>query len=167
MKIEEAIREAMRLEADIRDLYIEAHDNCDDPMGKQFFATMRDDEQYHYDFLKSRLDEWLTDEKFSTLNLEEVDFQFEEKDHLVDQAKQVMAEDDRKLRTKLLSKALQVEKDTSGYYEKMVNLFSDEAQELFRRFLQIENNHIEAVQMELDYIMKTGYWFDSKEFDME
>ncbi len=38
---------------------------------------------------------------------------------------------------------------------------------LFERFLEIENNHIRAVQFELDYLGKTGYWFDFKEFDME
>jgi rubrerythrin len=167
MNIEKAIREAMRLETKIRDLYIEAYDNCDDPIGKQFFATLRDDEQYHYDFLTSRLEELQTAGQFKAPDLEEVEFQFEETDRLMNRAKQVMAEDDRKLRTQMLSKALKVEKDTSGFYEKMVNLFSDDAQKLFKRFMQIENNHIEAVQIELDYVMKTGYWFGLKEFDME
>ena len=37
----------------------------------------------------------------------------------------------------------------------------------FARFLEIEENHIAAVQAELDYITNTGYWFDFKEFDME
>ncbi len=167
MNIETAIREAMHLEARIRDLYVDAYNNCDDPIGKQFFATLRDDEQYHYDFLNSRLDEWQTSGKFSTLDLEEVEFQFEETDRLMNRARQVMAEDDRKLHTQTLSKALKVEKDTSGFYEKLVNSLSNDAQKLFKRFLKMENNHIEAVQIELDYFMKTGYWFDFKEFDME
>jgi hypothetical protein len=38
---------------------------------------------------------------------------------------------------------------------------------MFARFLVIENRHIAAVQMQLDYATKTGYWFDMKEFDME
>jgi len=42
-----------------------------------------------------------------------------------------------------------------------------EGRALFARFLEIENNHIKAVQFELDYMSKTGYWFDFKEFDME
>lgn len=167
MNIEKALREAMRLETKIRDLYIEACNNCDDPIGKQFFATLRDDEQYHHDFLTSRLEELQAAGKFKAPDLEEVEFQFEETDRLMNRAKQVMAEDDRKLRTQMLSKALEVEKETSGFYEKMVNLFSDDAQKLFKRFMQIENNHIDAVQIELDYVMKTGYWFDFKEFDME
>jgi hypothetical protein len=38
---------------------------------------------------------------------------------------------------------------------------------MFARFLEIEERHIAAVQMQLDYLTKTGYWFDRKEFDME
>ncbi|MGD9006323.1 MAG: hypothetical protein PVG41_00315 [Desulfobacteraceae bacterium] len=39
--------------------------------------------------------------------------------------------------------------------------------EMFARFLEIEDAHVEAVKAELDYVMRTGYWFDFKEFDME
>ena len=49
----------------------------------------------------------------------------------------------------------------------MVNEMTDEGQKMFSRFLEIEENHIAAVQAELDYITHTGYWFDFKEFDME
>ena len=49
----------------------------------------------------------------------------------------------------------------------MVDELPAEARPLFQRFLEIENNHVQAVQFELDYMSKTGYWFDFKEFDME
>jgi hypothetical protein len=49
----------------------------------------------------------------------------------------------------------------------MVNELPDQEQKMFARFLEIEDNHIDAVQAELDYITHTGYWFDFKEFDME
>jgi len=38
---------------------------------------------------------------------------------------------------------------------------------MFARFLEIEENHIAAVQFELDYLTQSGYWFDFKEYDME
>ena len=67
----------------------------------------------------------------------------------------------------ILSRALKAEVETSNFYEKMVNEMTDEGQNMFSRFLEIEENHIAAVQAELDYITNTGYWFDFKEFDME
>ena len=49
----------------------------------------------------------------------------------------------------------------------MVTEMDGPAQKMFARFLEIEDEHIAMVQAELDYISKTGFWFDSKEFDME
>ena len=67
----------------------------------------------------------------------------------------------------MLSKALKVEVETSNFYQKMVDEMPGEGRQMFARFLEIEDAHINAVQAELDYISKTGYWFDFKEFDME
>lgn len=60
-----------------------------------------------------------------------------------------------------------LEIETSGFYKKMVDEMSDDAQRMFGRFLDIEAGHIAAVQAELDYLSRTGYWLDFKEFDME
>jgi rubrerythrin len=67
----------------------------------------------------------------------------------------------------MLSRALKMEIKTSEFYQKMVDVLPAEAQQMFARFLEIENNHIRTIEFELDYISKTGYWFDVKEFDME
>jgi len=68
---------------------------------------------------------------------------------------------------RILSRALKVEIETSDFYKNMVSEMTGKSQALFARFLVIENRHIAAVQMQLDYATKTGYWFDMKEFDME
>jgi rubrerythrin len=78
-----------------------------------------------------------------------------------------VSQENRRGEVEILSKALKAEVETSSFYERMVNELSDEGQRMFARFLEIEENHIAAVQFELDYITKTGYWFDFKEFDME
>jgi rubrerythrin len=68
---------------------------------------------------------------------------------------------------RILSQALKVEIETSDFYKEMVGEMTGQSQAMFARFLVIENRHIAAVQMQLDYATKTGYWFDMKEFDME
>ena len=78
-----------------------------------------------------------------------------------------MAEEDRGDEKQMLSKALTIEVETSGFYKKMVGELSDDGRALFSQFLIIEDGHITAVQAELDYLSNTGYWFDWKEFDME
>ena len=67
----------------------------------------------------------------------------------------------------MLSRALEMEIDTSRFYEQLVEQVPPDQQNMFKRFLEIENNHIEVVQFELDHISKTGFWFGFEEFDME
>ena len=43
-----AIKTAMEMEADVRDIYAQACDDCSDPAGRRVFGTLRDDEQYHF-----------------------------------------------------------------------------------------------------------------------
>jgi len=42
-----------------------------------------------------------------------------------------------------------------------------EGRRMFSRFVEIEEDHLAIVRAEIDYLTKTGYWFDIKEFDME
>ena len=65
----------------------------------------------------------------------------------------------------LLSKALQLEQETSNFYAKMVEQLGDEG-EVFARFVEIEKGHLAIVQAELDYHSQTGYFFDFQDFGM-
>jgi hypothetical protein len=42
-----------------------------------------------------------------------------------------------------------------------------EGQELFRRFVEIEEGHVAIVQAEMDLVSGTGFWFDTAEFSLE
>ena len=66
-----------------------------------------------------------------------------------------------------LKKALDVELETSNFYKKMVKELPAEGQELFARFVEIEEGHLAIVQAELDYASGTGFWFDFMEFNLE
>ena len=85
----------------------------------------------------------------------------------VDGLKETMAGEDRRDEKRMLSKALQVEVETSAFYRDMVAQMEGDARVMFARFLEIEDGNIAAVQAELDYISNTGFWFDFQEFDME
>ena len=66
----------------------------------------------------------------------------------------------------MLAKALKMEQETSDFYRQMVSEMGDEGI-LFERFLEIEDGHQAIVQAELDYLNKTGTFFDFQEFNME
>lgn len=167
MQIEEALKTAIEYESELRDIYFEAAQAEDDEKGRQFFQSMGKDEQAHLDYLKDQLQQWQDTGKISAEKLKSAVPSREEIERQTTGIKSLAEKDSRGLKSQMLSRALEMEIKTSEFYQKMADEMPAEAQKMFTRFLEIENNHIRRIQFELDYISKTGYWFDVKEFDME
>jgi rubrerythrin len=167
MTIEEAIKTAIEFEARIRDIYRDATAAVDDKVGKRIFETLCNDEQHHIDYLHHRLKQLQNTGTFVPERLDSVMPSQEVVSREAEKIESLVAKDFLGIRRQMLSRALKMEIETSDFYQKMVNELPAEGRTLFERFLEIENNHIKAVQFELDYLSKTGYWFDIKEFDME
>ena len=167
MTIEKAIKTALEYETRIRDIYREATAAVDDEDGKRIFETLCKDEQHHIDYLQYKLQQF---QDTGTIVAERLDSAIPSQEVINREAQKVKSLVDKDflgIRRQMLSKALKTEIETSDFYQKMVDELPAEGRALFERFLEIENNHIKAVQFELDYLSKTGYWFDFKEFDME
>lgn len=167
MTLEEAITTALEYETRIRDLYRDAVRASADPAAQRVFGALADDEQRHVDYLQRRLAQWRDSGTITVEALESVLPPGEVIHKAVGEVAATMSREDRSDEKQMLSKALQAEKETSAFYARMVDQLTDQGREMFARFLEIENSHIDAVQFELDYISGTGYWFDFKEFDME
>ena len=167
MTIEEAIKTTVKYEVMIRDIYREATAAVDDEVGKRIFETLCNDEQHHIDYLQHRLEQLQNTGKIDPAKVESAIPSREIVNREAARVKSLVAKDFHGVRQQMLSKALKVEIETSDFYQKMVDELPAEGKALFARFLEIENNHINAVRFELDYMSKTGYWFDFKEFDME
>jgi len=167
MTIEEAIKTAIEYEIRIRDIYLEAVASINDEVGQRIFETLRNDEQQHIDYLEHKLEQF---QKTGIIEPEKLSSAVPDQENInreADKVKSLAAKDFLGIKSQMLSKALKMEIETSDFYQKMVNELPADARPMFERFLEIENNHIQAVQFELDYMSKTGYWFDFKEFDME
>ena len=167
MKLETAITSALEFENRIRDLYLEAVARTDDPTGKKIFQALADDEQHHVDYLNSRLDEWQRDGKLTAAALASTipDKTAFRREAAAFQSK--MAGDDRGLKQQMLSRVLAMEIETSRFYRELIDQVAEPHRAMFARFLEIEDNHVEAVQFELDHLSHTGFWYGFEEFDME
>ena len=167
MTLEEAIKTALVYETRIRDIYQEAAETVSDPAGRRILTMLRDDEENHIAYLEDRLELWKKTGKLSDKTLASI---IPSAEVIRKETEKVETHMRRQLQSgekEILSQALQAEIETSDFYRQMVDELSGEGQQMFARFLEIEKNHIAAVQFELDYVMNTGYWFDFKEFDME
>ena len=167
MELEAALKSALAFENRIRDLYLEAVAETEDADGKKIFQDLADDEQNHVAYLESRLEEW---QKGGAISAERLASNIPDKATIQQAAARLKSgfkQDTRGLKQQMLSRALEMEIETSRFYEQLVERVSGDHKAMFSRFLEIENNHIEAVQFELDHLSNTGFWFGFEEFDME
>jgi rubrerythrin len=167
MQLEKAITSALEFENRIRDLYLEAVSRTGNSAGKKIFQTLADDEQRHVDYLESRLDEW---RRQGWITIEVLESLVPDKAVIRKEAAALQSkfrEDARGLKQQMLSQALVTEIETSRFYKELVDQVDADHRPMFARFLEIEDNHIEMVQFELDHLTHTGFWFGSEEFDME
>ena len=168
MELEAALKSALEFENRIRDLYLEAVAGTDEPAGKKIFQALADDEQRHVAYLESRLAEW---RQTGAISAERLESTIPDRAAIQKEAGRLQAklgQESRGLKQQMLSKALETEIETSRFYEDLVGqVAAADHRAMFARFLEIENNHIDAVQFELDHVTQTGFWYGFEEFDME
>lgn len=167
MTLEEAIKTAISYEIQIEQLYREARNLVSDQAGKRLFQALAGDEAGHVAYLKDQLGQWRKTGKISPQKLEMSVPPREAVGKDIKKMNARLKPEDRSDEKQMLSKALAVEIETSRFYDRMTAEMSGDGRLMFARFLEIENEHIAMVQAELDYISRTGYWLDFKEFDME
>ena len=170
MNLEEAIKTAMEYEAKVHRTYSEALEKSTDQVGKRVFRTLCEEERSHLKYLKERLDEWRSSGTLTLVRLETAIPSRENIDQAVTELQdQVQGRPRRTSPTEidLLERALKVEVETSNFYREMVRTLDSQGQELFARFVEIEEGHRAIVQAELDCVSGLGFWFDSREFNLE
>lgn len=167
MTIEEAIKTAIEFEAQVRDVYRKAEEAAADPVGKRIFRVLADEEQHHLDYLQSKLYEWRGAGRITAERLETTIPSEEVIREGISKLETHRADKDKGGELEMLTEALKVEVNTSEFYKRMVRELQPEGQGLFAPFVEIEEGHLALVRAEIDYVSRTGYWFDFKEFDME
>ncbi len=171
MTPEEAIKTALDYENKVYKTYLEAVDNAKDVAAKKFFSLMADEEKSHVEYLEAKLADWQKNEK---IDASEIETAIPAAARISDGLAKVKAKLEKQgthgaFGTELASlrKALDAEKETSAFYQKMVSELKEDAQKLFRRFLEIEEGHKAIVEAELDAVENSGFWFDIQEFNQE
>ena len=167
MNIEEALKTSIEYETRVREVYVEAMEAASDPVGKRIFKLLADEEHGHVKYLEAKLQIYQDNGQLSAADLETT---------LPTPAKiqQEVAKLEKKLdadtnadELTALERGLEVEKETSAFYVKLVKELPADGREFFQRFVEIEEGHVGLVQAEIDSVRGLGYWFDMPEFDLE
>lgn len=166
MTLEEAIQTAIEYENRVRDTYMESSQKASGDLGQRVFRVLGEEEQGHVDYLHSKLDEWQKTGKVTPEELETVVPPLDVLEEGVRRLESHQSGEDLRTELEMLQKALQLEIETSDFYQRMVDEMGDEGA-VFSRFLEIEKGHQALVQAEIDYLSNTGFYFDFQEFSLE
>ena len=167
MTIEQAITNGIEYELEVRKVYSEAGKKFTDPVARRVFQVLADEEDRHILYLESRLDEWQKTGKVTAAVLETTVPSRRAVEAGVKKLQKRMAVQDFGVELALLRKALDLEREASAFFKKMVAELAEEEQRLFARFVEIEVGHEAIVQAEIDALTGLGFWFDFTEFRLE
>ena len=163
------IRSLKYLPPDVTAALQRARDRESNETAKRIFRVLCQEEAEHLTYLEERLFEW---EKSGKIEVKALGTLIPGKKAidkgLKDLQKTVKPQPTKLvLELELLKKALEAEIKTSDFYKEMVRTLDGEGQELFKRFVEIEEGHEAIVQAQIDAVGNWGFWFDTPEFRLE
>jgi rubrerythrin len=169
MTVEEAIKTSILFERKVRGAYQAAAERAKDPTAKRVFAVLAEEEMGHVNYLESRLTEWQRDGRLAPAALASVLPAKDRVSGALRRLRSTVAQRPVGQSAELdsLRQALIAENETSDFYRAMVRELPPVGQELFARFLAIEDGHAAIVQAEIDCVTQMGFWFELAEFDLE
>lgn len=163
----EIFQTALQYEKKIRDLYRSADSIIDDERGRSIFRALAADEQSHVDFLYYSLGQL---EANGTIDMSKLTTSIPAAKQLEENIEKLKAQIPERMLGDIktvLNSALVLEKETSAFYRESAANSTGEIKSILEKFLEIEDRHVDVVQIELDHASQNGTWFDFMEIDLE
>jgi len=166
MTFERAIKTAIEYEIKVRDTYLNSLDKIKDETGQRVFRVLGEEEQGHVDYLECKLAEWKESGTISSSDLKTIVPSREKIEKGIARLDNHLSDNKYETELEMLKKALIMEQETSDFYRRMVDEMETDG-DFFKPFLEIEDGHTAIVQAEIDYLTRTGTFFDFQEFGLE
>jgi len=167
MSSEEIFATAIEYEKKIHKFYLDAMDMIDDVKGQSFFKELAEDELSHVAFLEYSLEQL---KKNKEINLDKLKTTLPSQEIVKNQIEKMKGEIPEKILgdfKRVLTSALRLEIKTSEFYKDAYERSEGQIKSILKKFYEIEKNHENLVQIELDMAMNNGYWLNYMEIDME
>lgn len=158
---------ALKYEEKIRDLYYSAANTIDDERGKVIFKSLGDDEQSHVDFLLYSLEQLKSDQSIDSTRLQSAIPELGLINKNIEKMKAEIPHQMLGTIKTVLNNALKLEKETSDFYRDARDKSEGPIKEILSKFLEIEERHVDVVQIEIDHANNSGMWFNFMEANLE
>lgn len=163
----ELITKAIEVEKNGLSTYLKYARLTKEVTGKDMFILLASDEYEHMRLLEDMLENVT---KGQEVNLpEKIDLSIVEKvvPKLRKKARVTVGQAGADELTALKT-ALDMERNAIEYYQRLHDSLKDEQlRSIAHRLVEMEEGHYDMIQMQIDSVTNTGFWFDMKEFSLE
>lgn len=142
----EVLYTALELERKGFKFYTEAEIRTENETGKKMFAQLAKEEEQHITDIKKMFKNLYPQKSEKNISLFDLD--------VSEYSGEVEA----------LKIAIDMEKKSIDFYTEWAK---GNLESLFKKLIEMEEKHLELLQAELDYVRRTGFWFDYYESSME
>ncbi len=162
----EIFKLAIDLEKEALLSYLRFGHQIKDLRGKDLFIRLAMDEFEHIEILEKE-SQYFEKEK----GFKELEIPLTEIEKIVDNLKPLLPKEKKISDLKelnILQMALTLEKKSIDFYQNQEKASKEEvSKKIWKRLKEVEEGHYRLIQAEIDYLTKTGFWFDFREFSLE
>ncbi|TEU07607.1 MAG: DUF2202 domain-containing protein [Candidatus Aminicenantes bacterium] len=163
--VENAIKEAIRLEINGRNFFNHAAEITHNELGKKMFEKLAAEEVRHIEVFSKLFTEILKEADWKKYVRDE---ELEGESALIEKLKERMKGAEGKSETQALSIGMELEENAIRFFQKAADEVDDPAaKEIFRNISEEEKFHYDLLQAQHDSLTNSGFWLDSAEFQMD
>ena len=164
-----AIETAIQIEKDGLAFYTEAARRTSDPEGKRLFQTLAKDERAHLGLFENAREAlfkgatWLSPEQVTAISPTRPVRQ-----PIFPTGDEVEAVEIPEYQLAALRQGIRAEENSIAFYREQMRQTDDpDGKAMYAYLVEQEEGHRAILQGEYDYLTRTGFWFDIREFDLE
>lgn len=164
-QVEDAIKEAIKLEINGRKFFQHAEEITRHELGKKMFRRLADEEVKHLETFSRLFSQILKGKDWKKQMKNE---KTEEKSDLIERLKKSVKGEERKGEIEALRIGMELEESAIKLFGKAAEDVDDPvAREIFQKITEEEKFHYDLLQAQYDSLTRSGFWLDSAEFQMD
>ena len=165
IQVENAVKEAIKMEINGRDFYNHAAEVTHNELGKKMFQKLAQEEIKHIETFSRLISSILKGEDWKRYIRDD---ELKGKSSLVEELASRIKHAEGKSEIEALSIAMELEEKGIEFYQRSAGEVDDpQAKEIFKEMCEEEKFHYDLLQAQHDSLTNSGFWFDSAEFRMD
>ena len=163
--VENAIREAIKLEINGRKFFLHAEEVTNHELGKKMFRRLADEEVKHMETFSQLFSQILGSRDWKK-HIKKVELEGDSP--LIEQLKAAVKREEGKGEIEAIRLGMDLEKNAIELFQKAADDVDDPvAKEIFQKIRDEEKFHYDLLQAQYDAVTHSGFWLDSAEFQMD